>query len=87
MAAKSPASSGGPPAVALPAAVTGAYISMILWVAGMKYAHASVAAILNQSSAVFVLPVAALVLHEPITGRKLAAVGTCMAGIVLVTLT
>ncbi len=73
--------------VAIPAAVTGAYLAMVLWIAGMKYTQASTAAILNQTSAVFVLPIAALVLHEAITRRKLAAVALSMAGIVLVTLT
>ncbi len=73
--------------IALPAAVLGAYVAMIVWIAGMKYTQASTASILNQTSAIFVLPIAALVLKEPITPRKLAAVGIAIAGIVLVTLT
>ena len=73
--------------VAVPGAVLGAYVAMIVWVAGMKYTQASVASILNQTSAVFVLPIAAVVLKEPITGRKIAAVVLAIAGVVLVTLT
>jgi len=72
--------------VAIPAAVLGAYLAMIVWVAGMKYTQASTASILNQTSAVFVLPIAAVVLHEAVTARKLAAVAMAVAGVVLVTL-
>lgn len=73
--------------IALPAAVLGAYVAMLVWMAGMKYTQASTASILNQTSAIFVLPIAALILKEPITLRKLGAVGIAVAGIALVTLT
>jgi drug/metabolite transporter (DMT)-like permease len=72
--------------IAIPGAVLGAYLAMIVWVAGMKYTQASTASILNQTSAVFVLPIAAVVLHEPITGRKMLAVALAVAGVALVTL-
>ncbi|MCD4690803.1 DMT family transporter [bacterium] len=72
--------------VTLPAAVLGAYVAMLIWLAGMKYTQASTASILNQTSAVFVLPIAALVLGERITKQKLAAVGLAVAGVILVTL-
>lgn len=71
----------------LPAAVLGAYAAMIIWIAGMKFTQASTAAILNQTSAVFVLPIAALVLKEPVTRRKLGAVALAIAGVTLVALT
>jgi drug/metabolite transporter (DMT)-like permease len=73
--------------VAIPAAVLGAYLAMIVWIGGMKYTQASTASILNQTSAVFVLPLAAVFLHEKITLRKAAAVAMALAGVVLVTLT
>ena len=73
--------------VAIPAAVLGAYLAMIVWVAGMKYTQASTASILNQTSTVFVLPIAAVLLHEPITLRKSAAVAMALGGVLLVTLT
>jgi drug/metabolite transporter (DMT)-like permease len=73
--------------IALPAAVLGAYVAMIVWIAGIKFAQASIAAILNQTSAVFVLPIAALVLKEPVTRRKLGAVALAVAGATLVVLT
>ena len=73
--------------VAIPAAVLGAYVAMIVWVAGMKYTQASTASILNQTSAVFVLPLAAILLHERVTLRKLASVAMAVGGVALVTLT
>jgi drug/metabolite transporter (DMT)-like permease len=73
--------------VTLPASVVGAYLAMVLWIAGIKYTTASVAAILNQTSVIWVLPFAALILGEKITGRKMIAVTIALAGVMLVTLT
>jgi drug/metabolite transporter (DMT)-like permease len=70
----------------VPASILGGFGSMILWVAGMKYTLASIAAILNQTTTIFVVLLAALVLREPLTKRKLAAVGLAMAGALMVTL-
>jgi len=69
----------------VPASVLGAYLSCILWIGGFKYASASVAAVLNQTSTVFALVLAALILKESFTRLKLLAVILAMAGIVLVT--
>jgi drug/metabolite transporter (DMT)-like permease len=71
---------------AIPGAVFGAYLAMIIWIAGIKYTLASTASILNQTSAVFVLPVAAVALKERITPLKLTAVALALAGVVVVTL-
>jgi len=73
--------------IAIPASVIGTYVTMIIWIAGMKFAPVSIASILNQTSAIFVLPIAALVLKESITARKLLAVGLAVGGVALVTLT
>jgi drug/metabolite transporter (DMT)-like permease len=70
----------------LPASVLGAYICMILWMLGFKYTYASVAAILNQTSTLFALVFATLILKEPFTRRKLLAVTLALAGVILVTL-
>lgn len=73
--------------VAIPASVLGAYLAMIVWIGGMKFTQASTASILNQTSAIFVLPLAAIFLHERITLKKALAVTMALAGVVLVTLT
>ena len=70
----------------VPGAVLGAYICMVLWIAGFKYTYASVASVLNQTTTVFALIFAALILKEPLTRRKLAAVGLALCGVLLITL-
>ncbi len=70
----------------LPAAVIGTYLAMIAWLSGVKYTTASAAAVLNQTSALFVLPIAAILLREPVTRRKVLALAMALAGVVIVTL-
>ena len=70
----------------LPGSVLGTYVCLITWMAGFKYTYASVAAILNQTSTLFAIILATLMLKEPFTGRKLAAVCLAFAGVALVTL-
>lgn len=62
------------------AAFFGSYLSLILWTGGMKYANASVAAILNQLNTIFVVVIAAVVLKERLTGWKVAAVVLAFVG-------
>lgn len=62
---------------------TGSYLSLILWLAGMKFTQASTAAALNQTSSIFVFIFAALLLKEPINlfrtiGIVLAVIGAFM---------
>jgi len=70
----------------IPGAVLGSYLALIFWIAGMKYTKVGVAAILNQSSTIYVLILAAIFLKEPFTRRKMVASAVAIAGIVLVTL-
>ena len=63
----------------------GAYVAMVLWIAGMKYTQASTAAALNQTSNVFVFLFAALFLKEKITPAKLIAIAAAVTGVFLVT--
>lgn len=72
--------------VTVPAAVLGSYLALIFWIAGMKYTKVGVAAILNQSSTVYVLILASVFLKEPFTRRKLVASAAAIIGILLVTL-
>ena len=69
----------------LPSAFLGSYLSVSLWIAGMKYAKAGSAAILNQSSSIFVLVFASLFLKERFTGRKVLASALALGGILMVT--
>mgnify|MGYP001281132388 CR=1 FL=1 len=66
--------------VLVPAAFFGSYLALILWTGGMKYARASVAAVLNQLNTIFIVVIAALVLKERLTGWKVAAVVLAFVG-------
>jgi drug/metabolite transporter (DMT)-like permease len=68
------------------AAFFSTYISMIMWLNGFKHASTSVAAVLNQTSTIFTVLMAAFVLGETLTKRSL--VGTILAfiGVVVVSL-
>jgi drug/metabolite transporter (DMT)-like permease len=69
---------------ALPATILGSYLALMLWLAGMKYSRAGVAAVLNQTSTIWVLLLAAWFLGERFTKRKVAATILALAGIALV---
>jgi drug/metabolite transporter (DMT)-like permease len=64
----------------VPAAFFGSYLSLILWMGGMKYAKASVAAVLNQLNTIFIVIIAAIFLKERLTGWKILAVVLAFAG-------
>lgn len=72
--------------VMVPATLLGSYLALILWIAGMKYTLASIAAILGQSSTLFILIFSAMFLHERFTPRKAIAAALAFAGVLLVTL-
>jgi drug/metabolite transporter (DMT)-like permease len=63
------------------AALLGQYVSMMLWLAGYKYAPASVAAILNESASIFIVLLAWAFLHEGMSVRKLAGVSCTLSGV------
>lgn len=63
----------------------GAYVALILWLAGMKYTQVSIAAALNQTSNIFIFIFAALFLKEPMTRRKIVGIILAVAGAFIVT--
>ncbi len=67
----------------LPATFVGAYLALIVWVAGFKYAAAGVAGVLNQTSTLLVLFFATVFLREPLSWRRGAAIAMGFAGAVL----
>lgn len=69
----------------LPGAALGSYLSLILWIASMKYSLASIAAVLTQMSTIFILILAAIFLRERFSGRKLIAAGLAVIGVLLIT--
>jgi len=64
----------------VPAAFFGSYLSLILWTGGMKYAKASVAAVLSQLNTIFIVVIAAVFLRERLTGWKALAVVLAFVG-------
>jgi drug/metabolite transporter (DMT)-like permease len=69
----------------IPPSLIGTYISLMLWLGGMKYTQASVASVLNQTSSLFIFVLAVLLLKEPATKRRIAGLLVGMAGVALVT--
>jgi drug/metabolite transporter (DMT)-like permease len=69
---------------AIPGTVMGSYLALMLWLAGMKYTAVSRAAILNQTSTIYVLILATLLLGEKFTRRTALAAGLAFAGVLLV---
>ncbi|MBC7794425.1 MAG: DMT family transporter [Clostridia bacterium] len=70
----------------IPAGVFGMFLSMQFWVAGFKYAKASIAAVLNQTSTLFIVILAAAFLGERLTLMRAAALFLGFAGALLVIL-
>lgn len=72
--------------VMLPGTLLGSYLSLTLWIAGMKYTLASVAAIISQSSTAYILIFSVIFLKEPFTRRKALAAALAIAGVTIVSL-
>ncbi len=68
----------------LPGAFLGPYVTILLWVAGMKYIQVSVAAMLNQLSVFFIFIFAYFFLKEPLTLRKALALAIAFVGVAFV---
>lgn len=66
--------------------IFGGYLGMILWVGGYKYAQASVASVLNETAAMFILILSWLFLRESMGPRKVACVVLSFAGVLALVL-
>ena len=58
---------------------------MLLWLAGMKFTQASIAAALNQTSNIFIFVFAFLILKEPLNRLRVIAIAVGICGVLLVT--
>jgi drug/metabolite transporter (DMT)-like permease len=58
---------------------------MLLWLAGFKWADASIAAVLNQTTVFFSMALATFVLKEHFGARKAAATVLAVSGVLLAT--
>lgn len=63
------------------ASILGTYVSMILWLAGYKLTKASVASVLNETAAAFIVLFAWLFLGEPLNRRKIVGVLLTFTGV------
>ena len=64
----------------------GAYLALILWLAGYKLIDASVASVLNETNVAFIVFLAWLMLGEQINRRKLAGLALTIGGVVIMML-
>ena len=69
----------------LPATLLGSCVSLLLWMAGFKFADASVSAALGQTSTLYTFVLAVIFLGEPVTPRRVIGLICGMAGVALVT--
>ncbi len=62
----------------------GTYVAMIIWLAGYKYAQASVAAILNESAALWIMLLAWWLLDDRLNRAQVLSASLIAAGVLLV---
>ena len=65
------------------ASIFGTYLAMLFWLGGFKYADASVASVLNETSNVFIVLMAWLFLKEGLGVRKVAGVILTFTGVLI----
>jgi len=69
----------------LPGSVIGAYFSMLIWLAGIKFTQANIASAINQTNVIFVLILAVIFLKEKFTLKKVVGVMLAFSGVLFVT--
>ncbi len=70
--------------IVVPGAILGNCVALYLWLAGYKYIPAHTAAILNQTSTLFIVLIAVVVFREKLTRRAAVAVALGFGGCVIV---
>lgn len=63
------------------ASLLGSYLSMMLWLAGYKLTEASIASVLNETAAAFIVLFAWLFLKEEMNWRRVAGIGLTFSGV------
>ena len=71
----------------LPGAFIGSYVAMLLWLGGLKYTDASVAALLNQLTVVFTIAMGVMALGERLTRGRVIGAAAALCGAVLIVVT
>ena len=71
----------------LPGAFIGSYVAMLLWLGGLKYTDASVAALLNQLTVVFTIAMGVATLGERLTRGRVIGAAAALCGAVVIVLT
>lgn len=64
----------------------GSYVALLFWLAGYKYADASIAAVINELAAIFIVGLATWLLRERVTVRQLTGGALALAGVLVVVL-
>ncbi len=70
----------------IPGSFLGAYVSMMMWLAGYKLIPASEASILNETANAWIVLLAWLMLGESIGPRKVAGILLTSAGVIIMLL-
>lgn len=64
----------------------GTYLAYMFWLAGFKYAEASINAILNQTTVIFAIILATVIVKERMTRRKVVSVALAVVGVLVTVL-
>jgi drug/metabolite transporter (DMT)-like permease len=65
------------------ASIVGSYLALPFWLGGFKYADASVASVLNETSSIFIVVMAWLFLKEDLSKRKISGVALTFSGVIV----
>lgn len=66
--------------------IISSYVALSLWIAGYKYLKAPLAAILNQTSTIFTVLLAVLLLKEQLTRKKILSSVLATIGVILISM-